>query len=105
MLPQALLVRQVAVPTDVSREAVALQNLPLLHGGPVSSARVFFLRGPDALARATAVGVGTRVDRVANDLEKGRQVRAAPLQVPPVRPVIGTDPQADIVAHQVAEDS
>ena len=81
MLTQAFLIRQVALPGDVGRQAVALQDLPLLHRDPVAGAGAFPGGRPDALVRPAAIGVGPRVDRVPQDLEDGQQDRAPPLQV------------------------
>ena len=38
MLTQAFLIRQVAIPGDVGRQAIALQDLPLIHRDPVAGA-------------------------------------------------------------------
>src|SRR5512135_2267375 len=96
---------QITLPGDVRRQAIALQYLPLLHGGPLAGAGVFPCGRPDALARAAAIGVCPCVNWVSQDLEDGHQDRAPPLQVPAVGPVERTKPKSDVVAHQVVEDA
>ena len=102
---QRFLIRHVAIPRDVGRQAIALQDLPLLHRDPVAGAGAFPGRRPDALVRPAAIGVGPGVDRVSQDLEDGQQDRSPPLQVPAIGPVERTKPEPDVVADQVVEDA
>ena len=104
MLTQRCLIRQVALPGNVGRQAIALQDLPLVHGDPVAGGGALSRRGPDALVWPAAIGVGSGVDRVSQDLEDGQQDRPPPLQVATIRSVKGTKPEPDVVADQVVED-
>ena len=105
MLTQAFLICQIAVPGDVGRQAIELQDLPLLHGDPVAGAGAFSGGRPDALVRSAAIGVGPGVDGVSQDLKDGQHGRPPPLQVPAIGPVKRANPQADVVADQVVEDA
>jgi len=92
-------------PGDVGRKAIALQDLPLLHRHPVAGGGALSRRGPDALVWPAAIGVGPGVDWVSQDLEDGQQDRTPPLQVAAIRSVERTEPEPDVVADQVVEDS
>ena len=58
---------------------------------------------PPRVEGAVAVAVVAGVDRVMQQVQERLAVGAMPLQLPPVRPEVGPDRQADVVMHQVAQ--
>ena len=54
MLAQRFLIRQVALPGDVGRQAIVLQDLPLLHRHPFAGVVRIPGGRPDALVRPAA---------------------------------------------------
>ena len=104
VLMQGFLIRQVAIPGDVGRQAIVLQDLPLFHRDPVAGDGAFPGRRPDALVRPAAIGVGPGIDRMSQDLEDGQQDRSSPLQVAAIGPVVRAKAELDVVADQVMED-
>ena len=102
--PQPLLVRDVLIPADVRRHLVVPDHLPLVDGHPAPAAL-----GPAqvlafAIDLAAPVGIRARVHRVAQDAVERRPARAAPFELPAVRPLVRADADSDAVVQQVVED-
>src|SRR5262249_32330804 len=68
---QALLIGQIPLPGDVGRQAIALQDLPLLHRHPVAHGGGLAGGRPDPLPGPAPIGIGPGVDRAAEDVMDG----------------------------------
>src|SRR5271155_1007266 len=91
------------LPRDVGRPAVPDQHQALLGAtNPLTGVRPPRLLTP-RVDRSVPVAIGPGVGWVVKQVLQRRPIGPPPLQLPPVRPALGPDRDADLVMDQIPQ--